>query len=378
MSRSFLGALLVSATLAGVALAFEVPATLKRVDADKGLLVFNAQQKDRTVRVAKDAKFLDAAGKELKDGLRSPELKEGAQVTLTIEKDGDNPLITAIQLTPKSQPAAVAKDPKPQENPRFDTSKLLPLCDMGKDHKYQGFAGRLYPSGTNTRPANHEQAGLALAKTVVPLDKEGQLHQDGKIVLLGIGFSNTFQAFKRLQAKGVTRQQVQVVWLKETNPAPHGAPFPASAKTLEEQTAKIVQLLAKRFANCKMVYLSSRSWAGWARVPPDKNPKRQEPGNSEPYSYETGFAVKWLIAKQLDGDPALKYTALDRKAPWLSWGPYLWANGDKPRQDGFRYQLSDFRDDDRMHHSLAGMKNLGNVLLRFFKTDTTTRGWFRS
>jgi hypothetical protein len=313
-----------------------------------------------------------------------------------------------------------------QEAPKLGPSKLIPLPDMGKADKYQGFAGGLYPGGTNARPASHEKAGLALAKTVAPLDKDGKPSKDGKVVLLGVGFSNTFQAFKgfmeeaardpdvnpqvvlvngavggvpasqaqkedgrgpkgvqywdevdrRLQSQGVTRNQVQVVWLKETNPAPHAGGFPAYTKDLEAQLVRIVQLLAKRFPNLKMVYLSSRTWGGWAKVPA-KAPKRKAPGNSEPYSYETGFAVKWLLEKQLGGDPALKYDGPDRKAPWLSWGPYLWANGDSPRKDGWSFRKSGFRDDDQMHHSPAGMKKLGAELLRFFKTDPTTRGWFR-
>jgi hypothetical protein len=333
--------------------------------------------------------------------------------------------VAGTTLTFEVEATIPAKESKGQDTPRVDTSKLIPLVDMSKDDKYQGFAGGLYPDGSKQRPEQHEKAGLALARTVVPLDRDGMPDKNGKIVLLGIGFSNTFQAFKgfmdratddkdihpsvvlvngavggvpaseaqkedgkgpkgikyweevdrRLQARGVTRQQVQVVWLKETNPAPHKGGFPAYTQALEEQIAKIVQLLPGLFPKIKMVYLSSRTWAGWARVP-DKNPKRVEPGNSEPYSYETGFAVKWLIEKQLSGDPALAFEGPQRKAPWLSWGPYLWANGDRPRKDGWSFQKSDFRDDDQMHHSATGMAKLGSELLRFFKSDTTTRVWF--
>jgi len=405
--------------LAGAALAIEVEATVTKVDADKGLLVFVTQNKERAVRVAKDAKILGADGKDLQDGLRSKNLAKGTVVTLTIEPDRGRPLIKGIALT---KPAG---EPPQPEKPRFDASKLVPLSDMAKDDKYQGFGGGLYPGGADTRPAAHEKAGLTLAKTIVPLDQDGQPSQDGKIVLMAIGFSNTVQAFKgfidvaaqdkeinphlvlvngavggtpaseaqkeegrapkgikyweevdrKLQAKGVSRKQVQVVWLKETNPAPHQGTFPGYSKTLEEQVARIVQLLPKRFPNVKVVYLSSRTWAGWAKLA-GKNPKQKEPGNSEPYSYETGFAVKWLIEKQLRGDPALKFDGQDRKAPWLSWGPYLWANGEQPRKDGWSFQKSDFRADDQMHHSPQGMTKLGQALLRFFKTDTTTRTWF--
>jgi hypothetical protein len=134
--------------------------------------------------------------------------------------------------------------------------------------------------------------------------------------------------------------------------------------------------LPKRFPNVKLAYLSSRTFGGWARAPAAK--KARGPGNSEPYSYETGFAVKWLIERQLSGDPELNFTLSKGKvnAPWLSWGPYLWANGEKPRTDGFHFEKTDFRPDDQMHHSETGMKKIGEELLRVFKSDTTTRGWF--
>jgi hypothetical protein len=88
--------------------------------------------------------------------------------------------------------------------------------------------------------------------------------------------------------------------------------------------------------------------------------------------------VKWLIEQQLQGDAALNYdpTRGPVKAPWLSWGPYLWANGEVPRKDGYRFQPSDFSQNDRMHHSPQGQEKAGRQLLQFFKTDSTTRTWF--
>jgi hypothetical protein len=66
------------------------------------------------------------------------------------------------------------------------------------------------------------------------------------------------------------------------------------------------------------------------------------------------------------------------KAPWLSWGPYLWPNGTNKRSDGFFFEKSDIRDDEQMHHSKAGQVKLGRELVGFFKEDTTTRDWFRA
>ena len=67
-------------------LAFEVRATIKKIDPDKGLVVFTANQQDRTLKIPGDVKILDADGKELAGGLRASGLKEGAEVTLTVER----------------------------------------------------------------------------------------------------------------------------------------------------------------------------------------------------------------------------------------------------------------------------------------------------
>jgi hypothetical protein len=404
------------ALVAGCVWAFEVTATIRRIDAEKGIVVFTAGPMDRTARVAKGAKILDAKGKELADGLRAKDLQAGAEVTLTVEREDDKPVIKAIQLGKKT-----ARAEPPTEGEKVDTSRLIALSDLG-DKEYQGFQGGLYPDGKNERPASHTAAGLQLAKQIRPLDANGQPSADGKIVLLGVGFSNTVQAFQgfiqvaqadkeidpklvlvngavggmsanmiqnpddngrgtlywttvddRLKAAGVTRAQVQVVWIKETNPGPHVGGFPKYIQALQSELTKIVQHVHRRFPNVKQVFLSSRTYGGWARGRAGRGP-----GNSEPYSYETGFAVKWLLEEQLKGNPELNYDKALGKVtgPWLSWGPYLWANGTVARADGFRFELADFRDDDRMHESPAGQRKVGTLLLQFFKTDPTTRGWF--
>ncbi len=399
--------------------AFDVRAVIKHVDVETGAVSFTAGGLARTAKADKDAKVLDANGKPLAGGLAAKELKEGTAVTLTIERQGNQPGLKAIRLGSKAPPPAEEK-----VEPKVDTSKLVPLTDLGTD-KYQGFVGGLYPDGQNQRPAAHEAAGLALATQVQPLDADGKPSVDGKIVLLGIGFSNTVQSFNgfmqmagadqsinpkvvlvngamggmsarmvqdpddrasgtkywsavddRLKEAGVTRAQVQVIWIKETDPAgQQQGGFPRYTRDLQAEIRRIVQVLPRRFPNARLVYLSSRTYGGWAKAPPGKV---GGPGNSEPYSYETGFAVKWLIAQQLAGNAQLNYDPKKGaiKAPWLSWGPYLWANGERKRKDGFSFQPSDFRENDRMHHSADGMKKIGTQLLQFFKSDTTTRGWF--
>jgi hypothetical protein len=413
--RSILSSVALFLGCAGTLLAFDVQATLKKIDVDKVVIYFHANQKDRSAKVEAGAKILGADGKPLTDGLKSKELREGVIATLTIEAVDGKPIVKAIRLS--NQTAKV----EPAEVKQMDTSGLIPLTEM-KAKKYQGFAGGLYPDGGNLRPTAHEAAGLALAKEIQPLDGDGKPTKTGKIVLLGIGFSNTVQAFNgfiqvakddkeispavvlvngavggmsaemvqqtkegrgakywslvddALKKAGVTRAQVQVIWMKETNPQPHVGGFPKYIQELEAQLGHIVRIERERFPNLKMTYLSSRTFGGWAR-PKEGN---KAPGNGEPYSYETGFAVKWLVEKQIKGDAELNFDPKkgNVKAPWLSWGPYLWANGQTKRSDGFHFEPADYREDDRMHHSAQGMTKMGRELVRFFKSDTTTKTWF--
>src|SRR5437660_634937 len=82
-----------------VAQAFEVRVTIKRVDAASARLTFTAPDgMDRTARVDPAAKLLDAEGKELAGGLKSPEIKEGTAATLTVEREGNQPVVKALRL----------------------------------------------------------------------------------------------------------------------------------------------------------------------------------------------------------------------------------------------------------------------------------------
>ncbi len=294
-----------------------------------------------------------------------------------------------------------------------DTTGLIPLTELGM-REYKGYSGGLYPGGKNTRPEAHERSGVLLATQIKPLDQQGQPATDGRIVLLSVGMSNATQEFsvfvrmagaekqrnpqlvivdgaqggmtaarifnlesesgsrywssvdEKLKTAGVTAHQVQAAWIKEANAQPRD-PFPKHAKVLEEQLQQIVQLMHKRFPNLKIVYLSSRIYGGYATT--NLNP--------EPFAYESGFAIKWLIERQIDGDTALNFdpAAGETKAPWLSWGPYLWANGMTKREDGLTYEEKDFVRDGT-HPSQSGRDKVANQLMQFFKTDSTARPWF--
>jgi hypothetical protein len=425
-----IGLLLGAATaVAQQSKAKQVPAqrgTLKKVDAKKGEMTITAAGKDQQFGILPQTQIQDVAGQPAKDGLNHTGFKPGAAVMFRPREQDGKPVLSGIKLavTPAgsdSKAATSIGDRVRQPPPKIDFTQLKPLTDMSPDERYKGFQGGLYPDGANERPTAHTAAGLSLAKQIEPLNKEGKPAADGHIVLLTIGMSNTMQASsgllrmsklekdinpklaivnganggmtadkiqhidggrsynngpfvknwdyvdEQLAEAGVARQQVQAVWLKEANAGPM-LPFPVHAKELEDQQANILHILGDRFPNLKLVYISSRIFGGWAKT--SLNP--------EPYAYESNFAVKWLVERQIKGDPELNFdpTQGPAKAPWLSWGPYLWANGTTPRKDGFFYVEDDLREDDRTHESEQGQDKVGRELIKFFKTDPTSRGWF--
>jgi hypothetical protein len=277
------------------------------------------------------------------------------------------------------------------------------------DGTHTGEYGGLYPQGSNLRPLEHEIAGRRIASQVIPLDEDGRPDlQDGFIGMISVGMSNashefiTFTQFfqadpevnpqlvlvngaqsgetsedwvdpaaptwdelhLRLQQAGLTPEQVQVTWLKQTQTG-YG-PFPEKSRSLQAELKAIVHNLKTHFPNLRLVYLSSRtrSYTYWSGLSP------------EPSAFETGFAVKWLIEDQIEGDPELNYDPSKGPvmAPYLSWGPYLWADGLNPRSDGLVWRPEDMLE-DCVHPSPEGRVVIAGLLMDFFKTDSTT-GWF--
>src|SRR5262249_54805412 len=86
-----------------------------------------------------------------------------------------------------------------------------------------------------------------------------------------------------------------------------------------------------------------------------------------------GFSVKWMIEDQIRGNPSLNYNPTNGAvvAPWLSWGPYIWADGTVPRADGFVWTCPTDLESDYTHPSNNGVARVASQLLAFFKTAPT-------
>lgn len=289
---------------------------------------------------------------------------------------------------------------------------LAPIMDLGTN-LYGGFPGGLYGNGSNVRPAAHEAAGVQIANSIVPLNASGTPDSlNGKIALISIGMSNTRSEFERfiadasldaslndqlvivngaqngntleewspvnalpwsvaetrLATAGVTPDQVQVAWVKLTQGVGGLDPntYPSYAQQFATDLEVIARNLKIHYPNVKLAYFSSRTRPYTIQ---------QNALNPDFFSYEFGFGVKWLIENQINGSPSLAYSGPQAVAPWIAWGPYLWADGTNPRSDGFTWACSDTIEDG-VHPSNTGQGKVSGLLLNFFKNDTTSAGWF--
>jgi len=306
-----------------------------------------------------------------------------------------------------------------QEKPTAPPPPLTPLSELGEGG-YKGESGGLYGDGSNVPPPALREAAARAAARVRPLDAQGRRSPAGKIVLISIGMSNTSQEFsafqqmadadeaispavvivngaqggrdaaawtrlperedperpspwtvldRRLAEAGVTAAQVQVAWLKQAlaGPARLGE-FPAHARRLQQDIATIVDIAKKRFPNLQLVYLSSRTYAGYATT--SLNP--------EPYAYESAFSVRWVIQERLphEGKPDAESGQGRVATPVVLWGPYLWTSGQTPRQsDGLVWTRQDTAADGT-HPSNSGRRKVAALLLKFFKSDFSAVPWF--
>jgi hypothetical protein len=304
----------------------------------------------------------------------------------------------------------------------------VPLSDL-LNNTYLGFEGGLYPGVSDTLPTDHAAIGISRGKLVERLNSNGKPSPGGKYVLLSIGMSNaseewcgldittkcdtdTFMALAaadaainhsaliivngaqgqqtaaawdsptdnaysvvvtRLKKQGVYEKQVQVIWLKNANlnPVTSLPATNADAYTLESVLGNTLRTLLIRYPNLKQVFMSSRIYGGYATTPT----------NPEPYAYESGFTVKWLIGSQINQMRGLPIDSLagdlnyNSTAPWVAWAAYHWANGTTPRSDGLIWLQSDFNTDGT-HPSPSGIKKVSSALLTSFKTSKQTQCWF--
>lgn len=297
---------------------------------------------------------------------------------------------------------------------------LIPFNDLGPAPYAYGYYGGLYEDGSNTIPADHLAAGLRRASLIRPLDANGNPSPNGKVVFLGVGFGETaritdafiamaandprinhdslvvldaahegFTApawyaplaeanFNRIKDQvlapaGVSEKQVQAAWVQMTTDEP-APPLPrqdAQAYRVKGYIATALRNLKARYPNLQVAYLSSRVYGGYA--------------DAEPYAYESALSVRWVVMGQVTlmrtgflWDTRISDVDYEKgTAPWVAWGPYLWADGTIPRSDGLTWERDDF-DADGASLSEQGARKGATLLLDFLLQEPTAATWFRA
>lgn len=213
-----------------------------------------------------------------------------------------------------------------------------------------------------------------------------------------------------LSAAGFSNLQVQALWVDNANGRVHSenrgcqpqgtlcvslcdpstpgcvnSETKTNALNEEEEFGETLRAAKTRFPNLKLAFFSGRVYGGYAPNPvADADP--------EPFAYETGFAIKWLIQAQVNQirtgviDPVAGDLSFP-VAPWVAWGPYFWADGGIRRSDGLAWcfgQTSspcngefDFNSGG-LHLNAAGSQKAGSLLLNYFATSPYTLRWFNA
>jgi hypothetical protein len=208
-----------------------------------------------------------------------------------------------------------------------------------------------------------------------------------------------------LAPAGLTEAQVQVLWIKEADSFPaeslgnpslcdpsvggcvNNVPITstgsgcavsstAEACYFDGLMGQMIRAAHIRYPNLKQIFISSRIYGGYVSFQ----------ANPEPYAYEYGFAIKWLIENQVIQtrtgrvDPVtgdLSY--IDGSAAWTAWGPYIWANSVQPQTfAGIAwgvYPTDDFLSDGTHPSTPAGSQLVATQLMNFFLTSPYTT-WF--
>lgn len=304
-----------------------------------------------------------------------------------------------------------------------DSTGLIPLVDLGAGY-YMGHQGGLFPGGSNTLPLAHKKKGIGISKALKPLDTLGNVnYEEGKIIFLGLGASlasNAFNAYidsikiydfegmnncldvkgmffggkdldqmidfennsywesvnDKMVSRGDTYEQVQVIWVLQQSFEDTTDEFNVYYDSVINKFVTLMQVLKDTFPNLKQVFLSGVHYMGYM----DPLHFRYD-AFVEPHGYWGNIVIKELIAKQIMGDPALRYTGPHPNAAWISWGPNFWADGKNPRAyDGLSWNCDQFRDDEtgggfHLEDSVNSLGFEAQMLKSFFSFDAVTTIW---
>ncbi len=291
----------------------------------------------------------------------------------------------------------------------------VPLTQMTNE-PWNGVLGGLYPNGSNNRPYDHDLLLLKHALTVQACKPDGSLDiRNGQIVVLGIGSSNAKSAFSSLEristtdtlcnrsvqflnvaqdglglqnvasansgywsevenavaAQGFATSQVQIAWVMIDDTENTDTVFPRAAQELADQLYDLCKTIKVKFPSVKFIHLSSRPYSGYI----DPTETSLGMGHITPRDYIHGWAVKFLIERQINGSAGYAFTGAHSEIPALVWSSYLWSDGTTANSDGLSWECTDF-ESDGFSLATSGSEKAGRSLHFQFSQDQLSMGWY--
>jgi len=268
-----------------------------------------------------------------------------------------------------SDPTSV--DPTPAPGP---TPNLIALDLLADD--YFGLSGGLVDNGRPTVTATDGRVviiAISMSNGRLEFDRFIERYAHHPDVSAAIGLVNCARGGNALErwlerqelwddcrskvvSAGFAPEQIKVVWAKDADQfTDHGRTLPDPRADYYDMVANISALserIGREFPSVQAVFHSSRIYAGYVA-------QARQAARGEPISYEGGLAVNAAIERWKAGELP--------DAPWIGWGPYLWANATTPNGSGLTWLPEDFRDGGLdPHPSDAGQTKVADALHAFF------------
>ena len=250
-------------------------------------------------------------------------------------------------------------------------NEMIALDLMGPNDTYYGLPGGLVDNGVPTVTETNNKiiiVAISMSNGYQEFNQFINLYKNHPDISNQVEFENCAvggsalerwltedSLWQKCKDKISDLSAVKVVWAKNANQfTAHGLTLPdpgADYYDLVENIGAISQRIGEEFPSVQAVFHSSRIWGGY--VTGEKQAAR-----GEPMSYEGGFATNTVIEQYQQGQlPG---------APWIGWGPYIWANGETPNGSGIFWTLNDFQDGGvNQHPSEAGATKVADALHEF-------------
>lgn len=184
------------------------------------------------------------------------------------------------------------------------------------------------------------------------------------------------QTHTTISGSGISESSIQIAILESNlfSELINTDTFVNYTNYLVDQLILVCQRILIEYPNIKIIYFGSTTSTKYVLPNFSKF--------NEPWSYYLSWAIKFLIKKQINGDPSLEINGPNKKSPLLTWMKPQWTDGTDPNSVGLIWNSTDVFPvypgavENGIHPSVIGAQKIANQWLNFFQTDYYTSQWF--